>query len=337
MVAFNHTSAGPAVFLLMGIPGLEQAHGWLAIPLCALYIVAVLGNSIILLIIRSEPSLQQPMYYFLSMLALTDLGLSASTLPTMLSIFLFNSQEVSVDACFAQLFSIHTFSIMESAVLLVMAFDRFVAIHMPLRYASILTNATVAKIGLALAVRSVLVMMPIPFLLRRLWFCLSNILSHSFCLHPDVMQLACSDRRINSAYGLFVVISTMGLDALLIVLSYVMIMMTVFSIASKEERLKALSTCVSHICAVLLFYIPMIGISMIHRFEERASPLVSILMADVYVLAPPVMNPIVYSVKTQQIRRRIVQRFQKKKIPDKGRLRGLVLTGPASEPSFIPA
>ncbi|XP_034639909.1 olfactory receptor 51G2-like [Trachemys scripta elegans] len=317
MAAFNHTSASPAVFLLVGIPGLEQAHGWLAIPLCSLYIVAVLGNCTILFIIRVDPSLHQPMYYFLSMLALSDLGLSASTLPTMLSVFLLNSRKVNADACFAQLYFIHTFSVMESAVLLAMAFDRFVAIHKPLRYASILTNATVARIGLAFMARSVLMVMPIPVLLWRLRYCLPNVLSHSFCLHQDVMKLACSNRTINSIYGLFVVITTMGLDALLIVLSYVMIITTVLSIVSKEERLKALNTCVSHISAVLIFYIPMIGISMIHRFEERASPLVPVLMADVYVLVPPVMNPIVYSVKTKQIRRRIAQRFQRKTIPNK--------------------
>lgn len=315
MAASNHTS--PAVFLLTGIPGLENAHAWLSIPLCSMYITAILGNCTILFIIRTDPSLHQPMYFFLSMLAVTDLGLSASTLPTMLSIFTFNVREVHIDACIAQLYFIHTFSLMESAVLLAMAFDRFVAIHQPLRYNSILTHATVARIGLGFAVRSVLMVMPTPILLRRLQFCFPNILSHSFCLHQDVMKLSCSDRRINSIYGLFVVISTMGLDSMLIVLSYVMIIKTVLSIASKEERLKALNTCVSHICAVLTFYIPMIGISMIHRFGKHASQLIHVFMAIVYVLVPPVMNPVVYSVKTKQIRQRIIQKLQRQNTMDK--------------------
>uniref|UniRef100_A0A8C8S163 Olfactory receptor n=1 Tax=Pelusios castaneus TaxID=367368 RepID=A0A8C8S163_9SAUR len=296
------------IFLLMGIPGLEKAHTWIAISLCSIYIATILGNCTILFIIRTEPSLHQPMYYFLCMLAVTDLGLSASTLPTMLSVFLFQSREISVNACFAQLYFIHVFSFMESAVLLIMAFDRCVAIHKPLRYTSILTNATVTRMGLAFMVRSVFMVMPTPILLRRLQYCLPNVLSHSFCLHQDVMKLACSERMINSIYGLFVVIITMGLDAMLIVLSYFMIIKTVLSIASKKERLKALNTCVSHICAVLIFYTPMIGISVIHRFEKHASPLVPVIMANVYVLVPPVMNPIVYSMKTKQIRRRILQR-----------------------------
>nr|XP_009669155.1 PREDICTED: olfactory receptor 51L1-like [Struthio camelus australis] len=301
----NLTVDSPAVFLLTGIPGLEKVQSWLTIPLCTMYVVAVMGNCTILLIVHADPSLHQPMYYFLSMLALSDLGLSVSTMPTMLSIFLLKSREVNVNACIAQLYFIHTFSLMESAVLLAMAFDRFVAIQQPLRYTSILTDSTVLRIGLAFAARSVFMVMPTPILLRRLQFCLPNILSHSFCLHQDVMKLSCSDRRINSILGLFVVVSTMGLDSVLIVLSYILIIGTVLGIASRDERLKALNTCVSHICAVLIFYIPMIGISMIHRFGKHASPLVHVLMADVYVLVPPVMNPIVYSVKTKQIRQRI--------------------------------
>ncbi|XP_013811323.1 olfactory receptor 51L1-like [Apteryx mantelli] len=309
----NLTVDSPAVFLLTGIPGLENVQSWLTIPLCTMYMVAVLGNCTILFIIHTEPSLHQPMYYFLSMLALSDLGLSVSTMPTMLSIFLLNSREVNVNSCIAQLYFIHTFSLMESAVLLAMALDRFVAIQQPLRYTSILTDSTVLRIGLAFAVRSAFMVMPTPILLRRLQFCLPNVLSHSFCLHQDVMKLSCSDRRINSILGLFVVVSTMGLDSVLIVLSYILIISTVLGIASREERLKALNTCVSHICAVLIFYVPMIGISMIHRFGKHASPLVHVLMADVYVLVPPVMNPIVYSVKTKQIRRRILLRFHRQR------------------------
>ncbi|XP_062443827.1 olfactory receptor 51A7-like [Rhea pennata] len=306
MMISNLTVYSPDVFLLTGIPGLENVQSWLAIPLCTLYVAAVLGNCTILFIVHTEPSLHQPMYYFLSMLALSDLGLSVSTMPTMLSLFLLNSREVNVNSCIAQLYFVHTFSLMESAMLLAMAFDRFVAIQQPLRYTSILTDSTVLRTGLAFAVRSAFMVMPTPILLRRLQFCLPNILSHSFCLHQDVMKLSCSDRRINSILGLFVVVSTMGLDSVLIVLSYILIVSTVLGIASRDERLKVLNTCVSHICAVLIFYIPMIGISMIHRFGKHASPLVHVLMADVYVLVPPVMNPIVYSVKTKQIRRQIL-------------------------------
>ncbi|XP_037009913.2 olfactory receptor 51G2-like [Artibeus jamaicensis] len=288
-------------FFLTGLPGLEAVYTWLSIPLCAMYVASLAGNSLILWVVRSEPSLHQPMYYFLSMLALTDLGLSASTLPTMLTIYMLGLREVAVDMCLAQLFFIHTFSIMESSVLLTMAFDRVVAISNPLRYGTILTSPRIATLGLAIMLRSVGLHIPAPIMLKKLPYCRNRLLSHSYCLHPDVMKLACADTHINSAYGLFVVLSTLGVDAVLIVLSYGLILYTVLSIASKAERLKALNTCVSHLCAMLLSYIPPIGLSMIHRFGKQTFPCSCVLLSYLRCLTAPLLNPIVYTIKTKQI------------------------------------
>jgi olfactory receptor len=135
------------------------------------------------------------------------------------------------------------------------------------------------------------------------------VLHHSYCFHPDVMKLSCSDTRINSAFGLAIVISTAGLDSVLILLSYVLIIHSVLCIASKEERKKAFGTCVSHLSAVAIFYIPMISLSLVHRFGKHAPPFVHTLIANVYLLIPPVMNPIIYSVKTKQIRKAMLKVF----------------------------
>ncbi|XP_047374941.1 olfactory receptor 51H1-like [Sciurus carolinensis] len=304
----NHQS-----FILTGIPGMPDKNPWMAFPLGFLYTLTLLGNGTILAVIKVDQSLHEPMYYFLSLLALTDVSLSMSTLPTMLSIFWFNVPEISFDACITQMFFIHSFGGVESGVLVSMAFDRFVAIRDPLRYASILTRGVIGKIGIAVLTRAVCVVFPVPFLIRRLPFCHSNVLSHSYCLHQDAMRQACASTRVNSLYGLIIVILTLGLDALIILFSYVLILKMVLSIASRAERLKALNTCLSHICAVLLFYVPLIGVTMMHRFGKHLSPVVHTLMANVYLLLPPVLNPIVYSVRTKQIRRRIIQVFQGRK------------------------
>ena len=232
MADSNHTGTS---FFLTGLPGLEAGHTWLSIPLCAMYVAALAGNSLILWVVRSDPSLHQPMYYFLSMLAMTDLGLSASTLPTMLSIYMLGVREVALDVCLAQLFFIHTFSIMESSVLLAMAFDRFVAISKPLHYGTILTSPRIARLGLVIVVRSIGLHIPAPIMLKQLPYCRTRLLSHSYCLHPDVMKLACADTHTNSIYGLFVVLSTLGVDSVLIVLSYGLILQTVLSIAIYPE------------------------------------------------------------------------------------------------------
>ncbi|CAM4373865.1 unnamed protein product, partial [Lepidochelys kempii] len=290
MSAVNDTTFKSSVFLLTGIPGQEDVQNlWISLPFCLNYVISILGNSVILFIIIIDPSLHEPMYIFLSMLGATDLGLSIATIPTILGIFLFNSREISFDACFAQLFFIHLFQCIESSVLLLMAFDRFIAIHEPLRYASILTLPRIARIGLVCMLRGVAVILPLPLLLKRFRYCRANILSHSYCLHVDVMKMACSDIRVNIIYGLFTKLLTMGLDSLLIFLSYIMILKTVLSIASNVECLRALNTCVSHLCAVLIFYTPDIFLSVIYRFGKNSFPLLQSLLVYICLLLPPLL------------------------------------------------
>ncbi|XP_070282909.1 olfactory receptor 51F2-like [Myotis yumanensis] len=307
MSMFQNTTSSSIIFLLTGVPGLEAFHIWISIPFCLLYITALSGNSLILFAIVTQPSLHEPMFYFLSMLSTTDLGLSISTLVTMLGIFWFNARKISFNACLSQMFFIQLFTVMESSVLLAMAFDRFVAISNPLRYASILTDLKIAQIGVAIITRGTVILTPMVLLLKRLSYCRNHVLHHSYCFHPDVMKLSCTDTRINSAVGLTALITTAGVDSVFIILSYVLIIKTVLSIASSKERKKAFNTCISHIGAVAVFYIPLISLSFVHRFGNQAPPYVHTMIANAYLLIPPVMNPIIYSVKTKQIRRAVLK------------------------------
>ncbi|XP_074866189.1 olfactory receptor 51G2-like [Carettochelys insculpta] len=309
MTAINGSRFQSEVFLLTGIPGQEHIYLWLSIPFCLMYAVSIVGNSFIVFVIKTNPSLHEPMYIFLSMLAATDLGLSITTMLTTLRIFLLNSREISLDACFAQLFFIHSLTCIESSLLLLMSFDRLIAIRDPLRYASILTPWRLAKMWLACVLRGVVLKLPYPILLKRFQYCRENVLTHSYCIHGEVMKMACSDVTVNSIFGLCNALLTEGLDSLLIFLSYVMILKTVLSITSNAECLRALNTCVSHLCAVLALYMPYIGITLILRFSKNPSPLVQIILGYVYLLLPPLMNPIVYSVKSKQLRARIVRLF----------------------------
>ncbi|XP_066475418.1 olfactory receptor 51G2-like [Tiliqua scincoides] len=312
MSSSNESSCAPA-FLLTGFPGLENSHIWISLPICSMYLTAIAGNCTILFIIKTDKTLHEPMYYFLSMLAFVDLGLSLVTLPTMLSVLWFNHHGICFHACLLQMYFIHTFSIVESGILISMAFDRLVAIQNPLRYTTVLNKDTVIRIGTGVALRGAFLVLPGSILLNSLQYGRVNTLSYSFCLHQDVLKLVHSDKRLNSIYGLTVVLLSVGLDAVLLILSYILILKTVLSIASKAECFRALNTCISHICTVLTFYIPMIGLTLILRYRKNAPPVVHILMANIYLLVPPLMNPIVYTVKTKQIRRRIVKRFWKGK------------------------
>ncbi|XP_030055823.1 olfactory receptor 52A5-like [Microcaecilia unicolor] len=306
MSSLNSTNMYPSIFILVGIPGLEALHYWIAIPFCVLYIIAVLGNGSIVTVITTTSSLYEPMFIFLSMLALNDILLCTSIVPKMLAIFWFKVKDITFDSCLAQMFFIHAFTGIESGILLAMAFDRYVAICNPLRYTSILTNNLMSKIGIILLVRAIILISPLLFLIKRFSQYNSNVISHSYCEHMAVVKLAQGDTRINSAYGLFVAFSILGLDVILISLSYVLIFRAVFNLPSKEAHLKAFNTCTSHICVFLMFYSLAFFSFLCHRYGKHIPSYIHMILSDLYLLLPPTLNPVVYGVKTKQIRERVL-------------------------------
>ncbi|OBS80340.1 hypothetical protein A6R68_21457 [Neotoma lepida] len=170
------------------------------------------------------------------------------------------------------MFFIHAFCMMESTVLLAMAFDRYVAICHPLRYSTILTDTIIARIGVVAMMRGSLLMLPCPFLIGRLSFCQSHVIPHTYCEHMAVVKLACGDTRPNRVYGLTAALLVIGVDLFCIGLSYALIAQAVLRLSSQDARSKAL--------------------------------------ANVYLLFPPALNPVVYGVKTREIRERVAKVFQ---------------------------
>uniref|UniRef100_A0A8C4WG14 Olfactory receptor n=1 Tax=Gopherus evgoodei TaxID=1825980 RepID=A0A8C4WG14_9SAUR len=312
MAASNWTMPHPSTFILLGILGLEVAHVWISIPFCAIYVIAILGNFTILSIVKTEPSLHGPMYYFLCMLAITDLVVSTSFVPKMLSIFWFNSREIDFSACLTQMYFIHGFSVMGSGILVAMALDRYVAICHPLRHSSILTKRVVAKIGLAVVLRGGMVVLPHPFLAKRWPYCRTNIIPHSYCEHIAMVKLACADTSVSSYYGLFVAFLVMGVDVFSIIVSYIQILRAIFSIPTKNAWHKTFRTCGSHLCVTLASYIPPLFSFLTHRFGHNVPQHFHILIANVYILVPPMLNPIIYGVSTKQIQDRLLQLFTHK-------------------------
>ncbi|XP_065800826.1 olfactory receptor 52Z1P-like [Muntiacus reevesi] len=308
--SYNYTSPQDMWYVLIGIPGLEDVHSWISIPICFMYIVATVGNLFLIFLIVTEQRLHEPMYLFLSMLALADVLLTTSAVPKMLAIFWFHSVNISFGSCVSQMFFIHFIFVAESAILLAMAFDRYVAICHPLRYTAILTSSAIGKIGTAAVVRSFIICFPFIFLVHRLTYCGRNIIPHSYCEHMGIARLACDNINVNIIYGLTVALLSTGLDIMLIIMSYTMILCTVFQIPSWTARIKALSTCGSHICAILMFYAPAFFSFFAHRFGGKTIPHhIHILVANLYVVVPPMLNPIIYGVKTKQIQDRVILFF----------------------------
>ncbi|XP_068964906.1 olfactory receptor 52P1-like isoform X2 [Petaurus breviceps papuanus] len=309
MISPNCTIQEPLVFFLLGIPGLESIHLWLSIPVCCLGVATIVGNVTILAVVATESALHKPVYFFLCMLSTIDLAASVTTLPKLLAILWFGSGHIAAAACLAQMFFIHAFCMMESTVLLAMAFDRYVAICDPLRYATILTDTVISRIGLAAVLRGSLLMFPCPFLIGRLSFCHSHVIPHTYCEHMAVVKLACGNTIPNRVYGLTAALLVIGVDLLCIGLSYAFIARAVLRLSSREARAKALGTCGSHICIILISYTPALFSFFTHRFGRHVPLHIHILLANVYLLFPPALNPIVYGVKTKEIRDRVVRVF----------------------------
>ena len=187
----------------------------------------------------------------------------------------------------------HFAFVVESGILLAMAFDHYVAICYPRRYTIILSHGVIGKIGRVVVLRSFATVCPFIFLVRRLLFCQTNIIAHTFCEHMGLAKLAYADITVNIWYGISVPLLSVMLDMVTIVISYRLILQAVFRLPSHDVQMKTFSTCGSHVCVILMFYLPGIVSVIAQHFGRKIPKHVHILLADLYVLVLPVMNPII--------------------------------------------
>ncbi|XP_004418673.1 PREDICTED: putative olfactory receptor 56B2 [Ceratotherium simum simum] len=297
----NSSNFHVSEFILMGFPGIHSWQHWLSLPLALLYLLALSANILILIVINQEATLHQPMYHFLGILAVVDMGLTTTIMPKILAILWFNAKRIGLPECFAQMYVIHCFVGMESGIFLCMAIDRYVAICQPLRHPSIITESFVVKATVFMALRNSLSTIPVPMLAAQRNYCSQNQIEHCLCTTLGVTSLSCDDGKINSIYQLILAWTLMGSDLGLIVLSYTLIFHSVLKLNSAEAASKALSTCTSHLILILFFYTVLIVISITHS-TAMTVPLIPILLNVLHNVIPPALNPMVYAFKNKELR-----------------------------------
>ncbi|XP_006094635.1 olfactory receptor 56B4-like [Myotis lucifugus] len=297
----NSSSLHISQFILMGLPGIHEWQHWLSLPLALLYLLALAANLLIFITIQHEPTLHEPMYRFLGILALVDIGLATTIMPKIMAIFWFDAKAISLPECFAQMYVIHCFFGMESGIFLCMAVDRYIAICHPLRYPSIVTTAFMVKVTGFMVLRNGLLTIPVPVLAAQRLYCSKNEIDHCLCSNLGVISLACDDITVNKFYQLFLAWVLVGSDMALVFSSYALILHTVLRLNSTKAMSKALSTCSSHLILIFFFYTGIIVLSVTHLVEEKI-PLIPVLLNVLHNVIPPALNPMVYALRMGELR-----------------------------------
>ncbi|XP_071772388.1 olfactory receptor 51E2-like [Centroberyx gerrardi] len=297
-------------FVFLGFPELQRHRRLLSLPAAASYLSVLVGNSLLVFVIRSVASLHGPMYVLISGLCVVDVVVATAIVPNMLLSLLFDRDEISLAGCLAQMFFTHFLSSVESTLLLAMALDRYVAICHPLRYGEIINSSMFLKLALFTLVRSGSIMLTLVGLAGSLPFCGSNVIRHCYCDHMALVSLACGSTDRNDAVGLAVIVCFVGVDISLIVFSYVKILSVVLRAAAGEDRWKAFHTCGTHLIVMMSFYL--VGsVTFLSRSLDIPIPTdVNTFMGLMYILFPATVNPIIYGVRTREIRNGFFKMFK---------------------------
>lgn len=276
----------------------------LALPFLASYLAVVMGNSALVLVVWRARQLRSPMYLLICWLCLVDVLAASVIVPSLLLSLLLDLDRVSLTFCLLQMFSTHFLSSLESTLLLAMALDRYVAVCLPLRYGHFVGVPALAALLLFTLLRSGSVVGLLVALAGSLHFCSSDVIRHFYCDHMALVSLACGSTASNTAAGLAVIACVVGIDIPLIAFSYARIVAAVRRAAAEgQDPRKALHTCGTHIIIMLCFYLVGSVAFLSHNLQIPISPDLNSMLGITYILLPAVANPIIYGVRTREIRR----------------------------------
>ncbi|KAM9207377.1 olfactory receptor 1J21-like [Dugong dugon] len=288
-------------FLLLGLPIQLEQQGMFFILFLGLYLTTVLGNLLIILLIRLDSCLHTPMYFFLSHLAFTDVSFSSVTAPKMLKNMQTHSQSISYAGCISQVYFFLFFGDIDSFLLTSMAYDRYVAICHPLHYTTIMSQNLCFLLVVVSWVLSFASALLHTLLLARLSFCGDNILLHFFCDLSALLKLSSSDTSTNelvilTAGGVFLILPFMC-----ILISYGHIGFTILRVPLTKRICKVLSTCGSHLSVVSLYYGAIIELYIFPSSSDSNGK--DVIVAVFYTLVTPMLNPIIYSLRNWDMKR----------------------------------
>ncbi|XP_042286377.1 olfactory receptor 1-like [Thunnus maccoyii] len=294
----NITFVRPAYFIISGFTGIPNIK-YYYIFLFFVYIIAVLGNTIVMAVIILDHNLRTPKYAAVFNLAFVDLFGSSALVPKVLDIFLFNHHYVPYYSCLVMLFFCYTCLSMQSLNLVILCYDRLVAITYPLHYQTKITKRFMLNLIASVWVFVIIAVLIAVGLLTRLSYCRSVVVKSYFCDHGQIYKLACNDVTPNVAIaGLFPFL-LLWLPLTFILVSYSFIGHALSKVATNNERVKAFKTCTAHLSLVAIYFLPiLITFTMSSKINTNAR-IINLSLSSVF---PPMLNPVVYVLQTQQIK-----------------------------------
>ncbi|NP_571667.1 odorant receptor 111-5 isoform X1 [Danio rerio] len=309
----NISIVHPQYFFIIGLSGIPYSS-YYYIFLFVIYFITIIGNSLVLLLIALDRSLHSPKYIGVFNLALADIGETNALIPNMVKTFLFDSQYISYNACLANMFFVFFFSSLQSVSLVIMSYDRLIAICLPLRYHSIVNNSSMILVSPAIWIFNSSMVALMVSLITRISFCDSNVIQSYFCDHGPVYRLACNDFNLNKSVG-FVITSLFLIAPMIIIfLSYLVIFLALSKITTWERRLKALKTCVSHLLLVGVYFFP-ICFTYLAQLLLALTPNARVISTSLAYVVPPMLNPIIYVLNTAEIKNLLQKMFSKRSAP----------------------
>ncbi|XP_063289580.1 olfactory receptor 5A2-like [Pelobates fuscus] len=299
MAAGNETGSA-AIFVLMGLSNVPHLQAVSFIIFLSIYLLTLVGNMIILSAIVSDRRLHNPMYFFLSNLSILEMCYTSVTIPNILTNIVRGSYTISFAACICQVYLFTLCATTECILLAIMAFDRYVAICIPLRYRNIMKPSLCLQLSASAwsggISNSIIQSLPTSLLP----FCDLNQINRLYCEVQPLLQLSCSDTSINKILtSVSALIFGVGFMCFILV-SYVFIIAAILRIPSLTGRMKAFSTCSSHITVVTLYYGALIFMYL--RPTSDTSLSIDSVISAVYCMAIPVLNPIIYSLRNKEVK-----------------------------------
>ncbi|XP_075061801.1 olfactory receptor 11L1-like [Mixophyes fleayi] len=288
------------VFLLLGFQGLYKYKILLFIVFLFSYIVVLNGNLVLIVLVSTSDHLKIPMFIFLKHLAVADVLITSTIIPMMLDIILRDVKEISVTGCMIQLYMFSIFGCVQCFLIVIMSYDRYLAICNPMRYNSIMVPHVCLKMIVGSWFLDFILSSEI-IMVCQFQFCGLNYIDHFFCDLGPIVEMSSSDTSILFFFDFFISILVFFIPFFLILITYIIIFITILNIPSNSGRKKAFSTCSSYLATVCIYYGSLITVYMAP--SDESSFTTNKFRSLLYIVVTPMMNPIIYSLRNHEIRR----------------------------------